>query len=528
MGNRSLCDLRGAATVTPRIRAAVAALLFAPAALAAAEIPTTTLVDEPNADNGNCTLREAILAAMVDEAQDLCPAGSATEPDLVLLSAGTYEWKTGQVFFNIGGPLVVRGPQATPPTARIDVDPVLARRFVRLLNGADLTVENVEIANGDVRADQDLPAGGAIAAGGLSDVDLTLRNVWFTGNRAAFGGAVYFETSSCPLACSLTVERSVFFRNRAEVTGVAGFPRGGGLHAQVRGSTVARIVDSTFRENEVLSTFAGNGAGGGGLSAGSSGASVLEVRRTIFRANRADAGEDAGPVGAGAYVTPAGSSTARLVDLRFEENELVDPVVVAGALPASALHLVTSFDAVLTLDRVALLGNDPGDAAVQLRLQHLSSAAGLARNVLVADGPARGAHVSNASSELTLAHWTVATHPGEGLRLERGSATLRLDNSLLFGNGTDLAQSGFPTVDPSNLIGVDPLFADPAAGDYRLGPLSPALDDGDRTLDSAAPFDLGHGPRVVGEQVDVGAYELGALFADDFESALAAWSEVVP
>lgn len=63
------------------------------------------------------------------------------------------------------------------------------------------------------------------------------------------------------------------------------------------------------------------------------------------------------------------------------------------------------------------------------------------------------------------------------------------------------------TIDPSNLNKVDPLFVDPAHGDFRLQAGSPMIDAGyPNTLDLSLT-DIAGGLRVVGGVVDIGAYE---------------------
>ena len=507
---------------------AVAVLPMAFAAGGAATIPVDTPIDEPATPNGNCTLREALFAAAGNSAVDDCPAGSADEPDVVLLLGASHAWSAGMVFVSGGGPLVLRGPDPAPAGCSVMVDPVFSGRFLKLFNGADLTIENCEIREGDASADQNFAAGGALLADGLSDVKLTLRNVSFRLNRARSGGAVHVETSSTCVGCRITIERSLFEQNVAEHDVGVFLVRGGGLFLQLRGDTQARIVDTTFEGNQARTDFAGNQATGGALFAGLSNAASLEIRRTSFSSNSAVAGPGASAVAGGASIWPSSSSPLVMEDIDLQGNHLVGPA--AGVWPATALDIHSSFSGSFALDRLSFYANDSGEDGVNLHLEHNSPSPASARNLLLATGRRRAADVLNwGSGAIALSHWTVTDHVERGLRLWRNpgnAGPLRLDNSIVWANGSEVEQEGFPTVDPvNNLIGVNPLFEAPGLGGFRLTALSPAIDLGDPDLVRRA---LRRRPRIRARQPgapDAGAYELGGLFADGFESADAGvWS----
>ncbi len=96
-------------------------------------------------------------------------------------------------------------------------------------------------------------------------------------------------------------------------------------------------------------------------------------------------------------------------------------------------------------------------------------------------------------------------------------------------------------------IALDPVFVDPAGGNYRLGPGSPCIDlgsnpalpsdvadlDGDLQVNEPTPLDLDLRPRTVNDTVDAGAYEAcrysldvdgdGTVGIGDFLAVLAAW-----
>ncbi|MCB0577756.1 MAG: hypothetical protein KDD10_00400, partial [Phaeodactylibacter sp.] len=99
-----------------------------------------------------------------------------------------------------------------------------------------------------------------------------------------------------------------------------------------------------------------------------------------------------------------------------------------------------------------------------------------------------------------------------------------LTNCILWGNGGETAnfdgqttisysivQGGYPGTGNLN---VDPLFVDPAAGDFQLQPCSPAIDAGDNGANTTSE-DLAGNPRVVDASgsatVDMGAYEFQGM-----------------
>ncbi len=107
-----------------------------------------------------------------------------------------------------------------------------------------------------------------------------------------------------------------------------------------------------------------------------------------------------------------------------------------------------------------------------------------------------------------------------GLGIERGAGTLTLRNSILWGNGTNVlgtATLNFcnvgvvqSSVTTNNCISEDPLFVDPAGGNYRLQvrPVrSPSLNAGEYQIWMEGAADLDGNPRVLNKVVDMGAYE---------------------
>ncbi len=99
-----------------------------------------------------------------------------------------------------------------------------------------------------------------------------------------------------------------------------------------------------------------------------------------------------------------------------------------------------------------------------------------------------------------------------------------------FGNTTvtySIVQGSYPG---TGNINADPLFANPANGDFTLQPASPALDAGDDTANTTA-LDLAGNPRMFdaipgGSLIDLGAYEyqsIACILAANCKSAHTAW-----
>ncbi|MCL1919964.1 MAG: hypothetical protein FWG50_02635 [Kiritimatiellaeota bacterium] len=86
-----------------------------------------------------------------------------------------------------------------------------------------------------------------------------------------------------------------------------------------------------------------------------------------------------------------------------------------------------------------------------------------------------------------------------------------LDNH---GNATLNYSCSSPDPGGTNIHATDPLFADPAHGDYRLAPHSPCVDAGDNSIATWA-FDLDGNPRILhgghSLTVDMGCYEFVLL-----------------
>lgn len=130
-------------------------------------------------------------------------------------------------------------------------------------------------------------------------------------------------------------------------------------------------------------------------------------------------------------------------------------------------------------------------------------------NTMESDGVVKGSVVGNYTSELNIRNSLFWNNLLNG--------TSDLGDNEIFNDGTggvsvqySLAQSyAGGSEDDQNLVGIDPLFADAANGDYRLLACSPAVNAGtpDLTGLDLPPTDLSGNERIVNGRIDIGAYE---------------------
>ena len=219
-------------------------------AVYATQITVTTTTDELNAD-GDCSLREAIVAANTNAAVDACPAGSGA--DTITLPAGTFtlslaganeqDAATGDL--DLVDDLTLVGDSTA--TTIIDVagldrafevfpDPVVAMSRLSITNAAGST------------------AGVAIRIAGASSLMLTLVRI---SDSVGTSPAVYLTSGSNLSLVATRIENNA----------------GGGLYTQ--SSTTTTIRNSVFSGN--------NNSSGGAISNGGD----LTVVNSTFSGNTA-------------------------------------------------------------------------------------------------------------------------------------------------------------------------------------------------------------------------------------------------
>jgi CSLREA domain-containing protein len=264
------------------------ALATAPAAFAAT-IPVTSQEDRI-ANDGDCTLREAVISANEDRAVDACAKGGYV--DTIELEAGTYRLTIPGPMENLAatGDLDLTDPVelvGAPGATQIVAPP--GDRVLHVM-GVHAKVTGLTLTGGDVTAQEPSSyfeegrGGGVLLQSTPPDHSATLELVESTvsGNRANLGGGIgtaldramdpYLENiagGAKPSAAAIV--RSTISRNYSA-------DEGGGFYAQFGGGTLRS------------STVSGNVAGGegGGLSSFLGGFRILNS--TIARNRAAEGG----------------------------------------------------------------------------------------------------------------------------------------------------------------------------------------------------------------------------------------------
>jgi parallel beta-helix repeat protein len=102
---------------------------------------------------------------------------------------------------------------------------------------------------------------------------------------------------------------------------------------------------------------------------------------------------------------------------------------------------------------------------------------------------------------------TVYGNASGGIVVDPGVTGAIVRNNISYQNsGGDYRNGGTNTFASNNLIGVNPMFVNPSAGDFKLLSGSPAVDAG--TTISMVLTDVIGTPRPQGSAYDVGAFEL--------------------
>ncbi|RMF02813.1 MAG: CSLREA domain-containing protein, partial [Chloroflexi bacterium] len=244
----ALPDFAGAPTLNPSAGPASAKAVAVEHAAVLAFLPVNTFTDDIST-NGNCTLREAIIAANENRIVDACPTG-VPGPDVITLTAGLYSLGlpgTGEDAGYTGDLDVTEA--LTIVGAGSGLTAIDAGGLDRVFNIFSGPVELVGLT---------LQNGGNVDNGGgiFNTGTLKLTDVVITGNLA-ISSVVPVVGGGIDNAGTLEMTDSAISFNTARATGPANFSDGGGLH-----SSGAVTLTRTLVNNNQADSVAG-GIGGG-------------------------------------------------------------------------------------------------------------------------------------------------------------------------------------------------------------------------------------------------------------------------
>jgi len=122
----------------------------------------------------------------------------------------------------------------------------------------------------------------------------------------------------------------------------------------------------------------------------------------------------------------------------------------------------------------------------------------------IVTGNKLGVQVLKGATGTKVTNNTIFGNTAAGVQIETGATQTALVNTLLFGNTPPLVNNGSGTTQLTNLT-TDPLYTNPAGGDFTLQPASPGIDKGSAVAGITVDF-LGQA-RPQGAGYDIGAYE---------------------
>lgn len=278
-------------------------------AAGAAMIPVNSTADD-TAANGNCTLREAVIAANTDSPVDACPAGSAA--DVITVPAGTYVLTqtgageeaaaTGDLDLLDDVEIVGAGAATTI------VDGNLSDRVFDVSPsgpGATVGLTGITVRNGRILSSMFIAGGGIQNAGTLTVTDCVISGNTASSTSSAVGGGLQSTGT-------LLLVNSIVSGNTAAASPIAAHPLtalGGGIHSA--GS--ANIVDSTIDGNTAITSpvfpsFDTQAEGGGIFSSGPLTVTGSTIRDNLATLEDSDSTASGGGIATTAQLTLTNST----------------------------------------------------------------------------------------------------------------------------------------------------------------------------------------------------------------------------
>lgn len=274
----------------------------APVAHPRAATITVNSTADTIADDGFCTLREAIIAANNNVASGAmsgeCRAGTSATTDVITFDTTVFNTVRTITLTNAQLPIVtegvtITGPGATMLTVRRDAANATRFRIFQISSGSPVTISGLTISGGNVGDANNADSGGGISSGGTNN-NLTLDGVRVTGNTTN-GGNDSGGGGGILANGTLTVRNSAIANNNTVGIGTLG----GGLWRNA-GPGALTIENSTFSGNTA-------GSGGGISFSANASSNILRISGSTFSGNTATGvgggGLRANTSGFAAYIT---------------------------------------------------------------------------------------------------------------------------------------------------------------------------------------------------------------------------------
>jgi len=394
-------------------------------------------------------------------------------------------------------------------------------------------------SGGNAEADEEETRRGA----GLLNLGVApkIKNCTFEDNYSRNdGAAVYTDQaaqlsaiSKCLFQANVTRAGSTVFFDHAD-----GEVEGSALRDNYNGGSTGSALTSTASKLSVRSSRfeANHGSQGAALSVEASAGTTISD--SVFVGNVAkDTGEPEDSPRSRGGALYLDESTVVVSRCRFEENTASQ---WGGAITAANTSMVNvAISTFIHNSSESATQYGWGGAIINMWGASLSVSSSLFAENMGSSGGAITNRGDSHATEMTITNSTFVqneTDADSGI-IETYNAQSTFNNCVFWDNSGDAihdvgdAQETPPAIVTHSLIeggyvgdgnlNVDPLFVDAADGDYALASNSPAIDEGDSALLSAdipdldgdgnttepAPLDLVGNQRVVGESVDMGAYE---------------------
>ncbi|OJW71655.1 MAG: hypothetical protein BGO59_27190 [Spirosoma sp. 48-14] len=345
-----------------------------------------------------------------------------------------------------------------------------------------ISLNSLTIQGGQIRYSSDLESSGAgilidITSDTLSVSVTSCRFINNTINGSLTGGGAIAVITHANSHCNVTIKNCHFSNN------IAGF--GGAYTPQTLGGTITSLLEnSDFIANEGLNES-------GAISnryVTDSPLNSLTIRKCNFFSNKAQF--------SGGAIT-SGYGQCLLENCVFNSNSVLSAQYTFGGGAVDNSESKVVFKNCIFINNIAPYGGAVFSAPSTKTTYQKFINCIFSRNSANVSG---GVFYDRIRQPFLGNHATITTLMNciiwENSAPDSFSSILSATYSLI--------QNGYSGIGNLNS---DPLFVDPANGNFRLQPSSPAINAGSPDITDLLPTDIAGNPRVQGNRVDMGAYE---------------------